>query len=140
MKANSPTCDKVKPVFNESSNEAPATKAAEDETNALITNVMITRERISFQYCIRTCGSIIIPTETKKIAPNKSLILCVSLIIRSLSIVSESMEPITNAPNADEKPTLLAMITMPKHKPMEIISNVSSLIYFFALLKKVGIK
>ena len=72
-------------------------------------------------------------------APNRSFMLVVKLIMRSLSIVSDKIEPITNAPNAEENPTLLAMITIPKQSPMEIISSVSSLIYFFALLKNVGI-
>ena len=127
MKANSPICDNVKPDLMESSKLAPATTAEAEHTNAFTTNVIITNERINFQYCTRICGSIIIPTETKKIAEKRFLILSVRCSIRWLSAVSDKIEPITKAPRAEEKPTLLAIITMAKHRPIDIIRRFSSL-------------
>ena len=127
MNANSPICDRVKPDLMESSRLAPATTAEAEHTNALTTNVITTRESISFQYCTNTCGSIIIPTETKKMAEKRFLILSVRCSMRWLSAVSAKIEPMTKAPSAEENPTLLATITIPKQRPMEIIRRFSSL-------------
>ena len=140
MNANSPICDNVNPDLTESSRLAPATNAEAEQTNALTTKVIITNARISFQYSNKICGSIIMPTETKKIAEKRFLILSVRCSIRWLSAVSDKMEPMTNAPSAEEKPTWLATITMAKHRPMEIISRFSSLIYFLNLRNSVGIR
>ena len=48
------------------------------------------------------------------------------------------MEPITKAPNAEEKPAKLASVTMPKHRPMATSSRISSVRYFRDHFKKEG--
>ncbi|EJX00695.1 hypothetical protein EVA_11197 [gut metagenome] len=78
------------------------------------------------------------PTETKNIAPNRSFTGFTRCSMRSASTVSANMDPITNAPRADEKPAFVAIITIPRHNPMLTIKRVSSLRYFFALLRKDG--
>ena len=97
---------------------------------------MITLTKFS---CI-TVGFIIIPTETKKTAPKKSFIGLVRVSIFSSFIVSAKIDPMINAPNAEESSTSVAKTTIPKHKPKEMISSVSSLSHFFAFLRKVGIR
>ena len=59
--------------------------------------------------------------------------------MRSASIVPARIDPMTKAPNAAENPDLMENITIAKHKPMEIISICSSLMYFLNLLNNVGI-
>ena len=49
-------------------------------------------------------GSTIIPTETKKIAPNKSFTGLTRRSMLSASTVSARMDPIIKAPNAAENP------------------------------------
>ena len=73
-------------------------------------------------------------------AENRFLMLSVSCSMRSLSAVSAKMDPMTNAPKAEENPTLLAIITMAKQRPMEMINKFSLLIYFLNFRNKVGIR
>ena len=56
-------------------------------------------------YCTIIPGSTIMPTETKKMAANRSFTGFTKRSIFSASSVSASIEPITNAPKAEEKPT-----------------------------------
>ena len=87
-----------------------------------------------------TCGSTIIPTDTKNMAPNRSLIPFTRCMICSLSRVSANMEPITNAPSAAENPARVASVTITKHRPMLTSSRISSLRYLCAFLSIVGIR
>ena len=54
------------------------------------------------QYSTRMPGLTIMPTETKKMAPKRSLIGAVSFSIFSASSVSAKMLPIMKAPKAEE--------------------------------------
>ena len=49
-------------------------------------------------------GFTIMPTVTKNTAPKKSLRGLITLSMRFITPVSDNMEPIINAPKADEKP------------------------------------
>ena len=91
------------------------------------------------QCCPITAGSIIIPTETKKMAPNRFLMPDSRCSILSPSTVSARMEPITNAPRAAEKPAAVAKETIPKHRPMDMMRSISSLRYFSAFFRMMGI-
>ena len=71
-------------------------------------------------------GIYIIPTDTKKMAPNKSFTGATSFSIFSASTVSAKIDPIIKAPNAAENPTLAATTTIPKHNASETISNISA--------------
>ena len=55
-------------------------------------------------YSTKTFGLTSMPTETKNIAAKRFFIGVTSLWMMSASSVSARMEPITNAPRADEKP------------------------------------
>ena len=103
----------------------------------ITTTVMI---KIGTLYSQSMAGSINIPTETKKIAPNRSFTGLISRSMRSASTVSAKMEPITKAPNAEEKPAWVAIITLPKQRPMVTINIVSSLRNRLVCLRKEGIK
>ena len=83
--------------------------------------------RMTSQCSAITAGATIIPTETKKMAPNRSLIGATRPSMCSLSMVSARMEPITKAPSAEEKPTASASATIPKQRPMLTIRRISSL-------------
>ena len=91
-------------------------------------------------YSTIMAGSTIIPTDTKKIAPNKSFTGATNFSMVSASTVSAKIEPIMNAPNAGEKPTFAAKTTIPKHMASERISIVSLLTHLFERFKKIGIK
>ena len=96
--------------------------------------------RIRTQCSTMTPGESIIPTDTKKIAPNRFFIGSTILSICSLSTVSARMDPITKAPRAEEKPTAVAKATIRKHRPMLTIRSISSLKYLLAFLRIVGIR
>ena len=85
-------------------------------------------------------GSTIMPTETKKMAPNKSFTGATNLSMFSDSIVSARMEPMIKAPNAGEKPTLAANTTMPKHSASDTMSNVSLFISLRTRFRNSGIR
>jgi hypothetical protein len=104
----------------------------------IITNAVIIR--IGVPYSINTLGSIIIPTDTKKIAANKFLTGFTSASILSPLDVSANIDPIINAPRAAENPTCTASKTIRRHSAIETTSKVSSFNKLFALFKNVGIK
>ena len=91
-------------------------------------------------YSTIMAGSTIIPTDTKKTAPNKSFTGATSFSMVSASMVSAKIEPMMKAPNAGEKPTFDAKTTIPKHMANEIISIVSLLTSFFERFRKIGIR
>ncbi len=96
------------------------------------------RRKMICQWAEICAGATIIPTETKNMAPKRFLIGSTILSICSLSIVSARIDPITNAPRAEENPTEVARATIPKQSPMLTISRISSLRYFFAFSSRVG--
>ena len=76
-------------------------------------------------YSTNTSGSTNIPTDTKKMAPNKSFTGATSFSIRSASTVSAKMEPTTKAPNAALKPDSTATTAMTKQSANDTINKVS---------------
>ena len=90
------------------------------------------------QYCSNRAGSIIMPTDTKKMEPNMFFMGCTRCSMRSASMVSASTEPITKAPSALLNPACTANITMPRQSPMEKMVSVSSLRCFLNFFRNVG--
>ena len=140
MKANSPICVKLKPhcmaVF--SGWPAKTTPSVPKVACPTMTaNVMITMGQA---YSTIMAGSTIMPTEVKKMAPNKSLTGVTSRSICSASTVSAKMDPMMKAPKAAEKPVWAASTTMPKHKAKATMSNVSSLISWRHFFNNRGIR
>ena len=100
--------------------------------------VASTSTKMGSAYCKSRPGSTIMPTETKKTAPNKSLMGEMRCSIFSALGASAMSEPIMNAPRAEEKPRCVAKTTMPRQSPMATTTSVSSFINFCAHLKKLG--
>ena len=63
--------------------------------------------------------------QMKKIPEKRSLTGVKSFFVVSVKAVPESSEPIRNAPNADEKPILVARTTMLRQRHSEKMSSVS---------------
>ena len=76
-----------------------------DVPNTIIP-VITTPDKISIgpAYSTRIVGLTIIPTEMKNTEPNRSLTGTVTCSMRSAKLVPASIDPITNAPSAREKP------------------------------------
>ena len=96
--------------------------------------------QIGTRYSINKSGCIIMPTETKNMAANRSFTGFTNFSIFSASMVSANNDPITKAPNAEENPALAAIITIPKQKPNAMINKVSSLRNGLIFLRKLGIR
>ena len=84
-------------------------------------------------------GSTNMPTDTKKMAPNRFLTGSTSFSIFSASTVSARMLPMMNAPNADEKPTFVENTAIAQQRPSDTISSTSALISLRTLRRKMGI-
>ena len=91
-------------------------------------------------YFSNISGSINIPTDTKKTAPNKSFTGFTKCSMCSACVVSAIIEPIINAPRAGENPTFAAKSTINKHNANDTISSISSVKRCLAFLRSVGIK
>ena len=61
-------------------------------------------KKIGQAYVINIEGSTIIPTDTKNTAPKKSFSGLMLFSIRSINPVSAKIDPIINAPKAEENP------------------------------------
>ncbi len=83
-------------------------------------------------------GSTSIPTETKKMAPNRSFTGCTTRSIRSTSMVSARMLPITKAPKAELKPTAVEIQAMAQQRPSDTMTSVSSVISLRVTRRKEG--
>ena len=83
-------------------------------------------------------GLTIMPTEMKNTAPNRSFTGIMTRSMRSASFVPASIEPITNAPSASEKPDSTEKMAIKKHNPMAMISIISSLSTRLNRLNSVG--
>ena len=55
-------------------------------------------------YCASIAGSTSIPTDTKKTAPNRSLTGAMTFSMLSACTVPARIDPMMNAPSADENP------------------------------------
>ena len=82
---------------------------------------------IGTAYSMRILGSTSIPTETKNIAPKRFFTGSTSFMMFSASMVSARMLPITKAPKALEKPTLVLSTAIPQQSPSDTMSSVSLL-------------
>ena len=140
MKANSPICVRQKPDWMAVFRGWFAKRRP--HVPKMICPKMIARVMmmIGTMYCVMTAKSTIMPTDTKKMAPKVSFRGRTNRSILSASNVSARMEPMTKAPNAEENPTVFAKSTMPKHKPSEKTSKVSSFSTFFAFRRMIGMK
>ena len=96
--------------------------------------------RIIHQYSTITFGASIMPTDTKKMAPKRSLMGAMRLSMRSLSTVSARMLPIMKAPSALEKPLPVARVTIPKQRPRAVTSSTSLFRKRPNFLRMVGIR
>ena len=128
INANSPICVKLNPHCIAVLRGCPASSTPKVPKRdwPIITAKVITT--IGPAYSIIMAGSTIIPTDTKKMAPNRSFTGFTNLSILSASTVSARIDPMIKAPKAAEKPVWAAITTIPKHNPKETISRVSSLI------------
>ena len=81
---------------------------------------------IGQMYSIKSSGTISIPTETKNMAPKRSLIGFTIRSILTACTVPASIDPAINAPSADENPMRLAITTIPMQKPTATTSAISS--------------
>ena len=117
---------KQKPACMEVFKLLPANNMPPIELNDFKESTTMVMTRICHQYCSKTAGLTIIPTDTKKTAPKRFLIGVVSLWIISASSVSAKIDPMMKAPKADEKPAILAKTTIKKHKPTAKTVKVSS--------------
>ena len=91
-------------------------------------NMAITSMAIGRAYEISMLGSTSIPTDTKKIAPNKFFTGSTKRIILSASMVSANMLPMTKAPKAELNPTLDETQAIAQQRPRATMSMVSLLI------------
>ena len=96
--------------------------------------------RIGTAYSHIMAGSIIIPTDTKNMEANRSFTGCTICTIFSASTVSASSDPMIKAPNAAENPAFVAIITIPRQSPREVINKISLLVKRRIFFSRVGIR
>ena len=91
------------------------------------TRMVSTSAIMGSAYSMMILGSTSIPTDTKKMAPNRFFTGSTSFSICSASTVSARMLPMINAPKADEKPTFVEKTAIAQHMPNATMSITSSL-------------
>ena len=140
INANSPTCARENAPCTDVFNDFQDTIKPKQEkaTLPIITINVITK--IGQAYCPNNAGFTIMPTDTKNTAPKKSFNGFITCSIFSVKDVSAKIEPIINAPNADEKPEYVANHTIPKHNPIVVKSKISSFSNFSIFFRNVGTK
>ena len=138
IQANSPICARLNPDLTEVFSVCPDKRTPNVEKQALPTMVTSVMIATGHAYSTSIAGSTNIPTETKKIAPNKSFTGLMICSIRSASTVSASMEPMIKAPRAAENPVSVASTTIPRHSPRATTNNVSSFINFLTFFNIKG--
>ena len=127
MNANSPTCTREKPACMDTRRDCPESNVPPDAKIICPKMTTHVRIRIGSQYSINWDGLIIMPTDTKKMAPKMFFTGSIKCSMRSASRVSANMDPMTKAPNALLNPDSSAKSTMPKQSPMEKMVRVSLL-------------
>ena len=128
MKENSPICDSEKPLWTAVFSGWPDRSTPSMAKNGWPMMTVRVMMRMGSQYWAIMAGSTIMPTDTKKMAPKRSLTGFTSRSMCSASRVSARMEPMMKAPKAAEKPVLAAMTTIIKQSPSAATSRVSSFI------------
>ena len=140
MKANSPICVSEKPhciaVFSGCPDRSTPV-VAKSSWPRMTVRVMTT---MGSQYWPIIAGSTIMPTDTKKMAPNRSFTGLTRRSMCSASMVSARMEPMMKAPKAAEKPVLSATTTIRKQRPRATMRRVSSFISFRVLRRMRGMR
>ena len=91
------------------------------------TSIVITSANIGMAYSTSIFGSTSMPTDTKNMAPKRSFTGATSFSILSASMVSDMIEPMTNAPKALLNPTFVDSTAIRQHSPSDTMSSVSSL-------------
>ena len=140
MKENSPICERLMPARTAVFKGWPASTAPLMLLSGCPIRVTTHSTSTGSQCSRSTCGSIIMPTETKKIDAKRSLTGFTRCSIRSALVVSASNEPMTKAPRGALNPAATATYTMLRHRATDTISSVSSFIHLFVRFKKEGIK
>ena len=138
MKENSPICAIENPQRIADFKDSPPSMNPKVPNVACPIRMAATSARIGTAYSTRMLGSTSIPTDTKKMAPKRFFTGSTSLIIFSASMVSARMLPMTKAPKALEKPTLVDNTAIPQHSPRETMSRVSPLMNFLTERRKSG--
>ncbi len=128
MKENSPICVREKPHWRAVLSGWPDSRTPAVAKKAWPRMTVIVITRMGSQYWAIMAGSTIMPTETKKMAPNRSFTGLTRCSMCSASRVSDRMEPMIKAPKAAEKPVFAAITTIMKHRPSDTTSRVSSFI------------
>ena len=101
---NSPICGNDSPDWSAMCSGWPPMSIPTTPNTNLPTITISESITMGSQNSPSTCGLTIMPTEMKKIAPNRSFTGAVIFSMRSASLVPARMEPIKNAPSAAEKP------------------------------------
>ena len=140
MNANSPTCAREKPACIAIFSGCPESNTPKLPNRTCPHRTSAVRIKTGTAYSHIMAGSIIIPTDTKKTEANRSFTGCTICAISSALSVSASRDPMTNAPSAAENPAFVAIITIPRHSPREVVNSISLLIKRFNLFRRVGIR
>ncbi len=125
MKENSPICAMEKPQRIADFSDSPPSIKPKVPNTACPTSIVATNATMGTAYCTNTAGSTSMPTDTKKMAPKRFFTGSTSLMIFSASMVSARMLPMTKAPKALEKPTLVDSTDMAQQRPSATMSSVS---------------
>ncbi len=102
MNENSPICAMLIPDFTESRRLRPVRKAPTETATIFPTITSTAKARMGPHQSRTTRGSIAIPTDTKKIATNRSRTGTISCSISFPNPDSATSDPAMNAPNATE--------------------------------------
>ena len=128
IKANSPICASEQPQRTARCRLWPESSTPSEDITSLPTIVTSVRIRIGTRYFTIIAGSISMPTDRKKTLPKRSFTPEERCSTRSACTVPAISDPARKAPSAEEKPSFSARSTMPKHKPSELSSSVSSFV------------
>ena len=126
MNENSPICAIENPQRMADFRLSPPSMNENDPSTACPMSIVSTSVTMGAAYCTSICGSTSMPTDTKKMAPNRFFTGSTRRSIFSASTVSASMLPMMKAPKADEKPTLVENTAMAQHMPSVTMSSTSS--------------
>ena len=127
MNENSPICAIEKPQRIADFSDWPPMRKPNVPKIDCPMSIVSTSTPIGMAYSTMIFGSTSIPTDTKNTAPKRSFTGATSFSIFAASMVSARMLPITNAPNAELKPTFVETTAMRQHRPSDTMSSVSLL-------------
>ena len=128
MNENSPICAIEKPQRMADFRLWPLIKKPKVPNTAWPNKMVSTKAIIGQAYETMILRSTSMPTDTKKMAPKRFFTGSTRRMMRSASTVSAKIDPITKAPKALLKPTLVDSTAIKQHRPNETMSNVSPFI------------